>query len=132
MSVPKPIKNITPSIWDSKDIHGCHDDDEQDSSDTSQSVIAPELEFRKFIAGMVEIPEEAIEIVSILSGNVIEVDGMSNHVHDCVQQGCHGYVLVKAMEEIKWYESIKSCFPENCNDVTTHRKEKDRVGKGHG
>lgn len=111
VSVPKPIEDMSSSIGDSKHIHDCHDNDKQDCSDTSQSVVAPELKFRKLITGMIEIPEQTVQIVSILSGNVIEVDGMAKHVHDCIEQGSHSYVLVEAMEEIKWYESVKSCLP---------------------
>ena len=63
---------------------------------------------------MVHLAEDACQIVGSLSGNVVEVDTVTNTVHDCEEEGIESNDLVETDVRVEWNVVVEDGLPEVC------------------
>ena len=76
------------------------------------------------VGAAVNFPEDACQVTRCLGGNVVEIDSVTNTVHNCEQQSCEGNNLVETDVGIEGNVVVEYCFTQVGNEVSRHCQQK--------
>lgn len=80
---------------------------------------------------MEHLTEQTSQITRCLSGDVVEVDTVSNGVHDGEEQRGECYDLVEGYGSIKGDVLVEGGLPEEGDEVAGHRQQQNGVSPHH-
>lgn len=80
---------------------------------------------------MEHLTEETSQIIGCLSGDVVEVDTMSNTMHDGEEQSSECYDLVEGHCSIEGDILVEGSLPEEGDEISGHSQQQDGVGPHH-
>ena len=128
---PERLEGITASILYSKYEYDDCNKSEDESRKSCHSQEQPVRELGQEMAPEIHFSKEASQIAWRLRGNVIEVNPVTNAVHDSGEESCHRYNLVEANVGIKWDIIIEDGLTKIREEVSSHRNEKNRISPHH-
>ncbi len=88
MGDPKSTEGVASGVLSSK-----HKDDDcehsgKESSKSCHSKEHPVGELGQDVGAMIDLSKDASQIVGSLGGNVVEVEAVTNRMHECEKQSC--------------------------------------------
>ena len=131
VSVPEGLEGVAPGVLGGEDVDDDSDQSQHESSKASHCQEEPVGELGQSVSTMVHFTEDAGQIVGPLRGDVVEVDTVTNTVHDREEQTVKSNNLVETNVRVERNVVVEDGLPEIGDEVASHCNQEDRVGEHH-
>ena len=117
---PEGLEGVAAGVLGGKDKDHDGYEGEDEGAEAGGGEEEPEEEGGQVVAGEVDIAEDAAEVACRLRGDVVEVDPVTDDVHEGEEETRQRHYLVEGDVGIKGHVVVQRCLTEVGDEVTGH------------
>ncbi len=131
VSDPEGTEGVASCVLSSKHKDDDHKHSGKEPCKSCHGQEKPVGELGQNVSAMVDLSEEARQIVGSLSADVVEVEAVADGMHEGKEQSCKGHNLVERDVGIEGNVVVEDGLTEIRDKVTSHGEQQHRVGEHH-
>ena len=128
---PEGLEGVAAGVLGGKDKDHNGYEGEDEGAEAGGGEEEPEEEGGQVVAGEVDFAEDAAEVACRLRGDVVEVDPVTDDVHEGEEETRQRHYLVEGDVGIKGHVVVQRCLAEVGDEVTGHGDQEYRVCPHH-